>query len=141
MEPRIQYAQTVDGVSIAFWTLGEGTPLVHLPPLPWSHIQLEWQDPGWRRWYELLARNRMLVRYDARGAGLSDRDVSGFSLDAYLLDVEAVVERLGLKTIGLFASMLSGPVGIAYVARHPERVSRLVLWCSWARASDYFQRP
>src|SRR3990172_7863771 len=106
MEPRIQYAQTVDGVSIAFWTLGEGTPLVHLPPLPWSHIQLEWQDTGWRRWYELLARNRMLVRYDARGAGLSDRDVGGFSLDAYLLDLEAVVERLGLKTIGLFVAAL-----------------------------------
>ncbi len=46
MEPRIQYAQTSDGVSIAYWTLGEGTPFVSLPPLLWSHIQLEWQDPG-----------------------------------------------------------------------------------------------
>ncbi len=141
MEPRIQYAKTSDGVSIAFYTLGEGRPLVHMPNIPWSHIQLEWQHPRWRRWYELLAQNRMLVRYDARGAGLSDRDVSGFSLDAYVLDLEAVVDRLGLDKLALFVPGLSGPVGIAYVARHPERVSRLVLWCSWARASDYFQRP
>ncbi len=70
MEPRIQYAQTKDGVSIAFWTLGEGTPLVHMPPLPWSHVQLEWQDPDYRRWYEGLASNRRLVRYDNRGIHL-----------------------------------------------------------------------
>jgi hypothetical protein len=50
MEPRIQYARTADGVSIAFWTLGEGTPVVHMPNLPWSHIQLEWQNPECRRW-------------------------------------------------------------------------------------------
>jgi hypothetical protein len=49
MEPRIQYAQTADGVSIAFWTLGEGMPLVHIPNFPFSHIQMEWQMPEWRR--------------------------------------------------------------------------------------------
>ncbi len=58
MEPRIQYAKTTDGVSIAFWTMGEGTPCVHMPNLPYSHIRLEWQDPGWRRWYERLADKR-----------------------------------------------------------------------------------
>src|SRR3972149_8758475 len=102
MEPRIQYAQAADGVSIAFYTLGEGRPLVHMPNIPWSHIQLEWQHPRWRRWYELLAQNRMLVRYDARGAGLSDRDGSGFSLDAYVLDIEAVVDRLGVDKLHPF---------------------------------------
>ena len=70
MEPRIQYAQTADGVSIAFWTLGEGMPLVQMPTPPLSHIQLEWQSPGNRNWYERLAEKRMLVRYDTRGAGL-----------------------------------------------------------------------
>ena len=69
MEPRIQYATTSDGVSIAFWTLGEGMPFVHMPLLPISHVQLEWQWPEQRRWYELLAENRKLVRYDNRGAG------------------------------------------------------------------------
>ncbi|KPK45909.1 MAG: hypothetical protein AMJ77_06660 [Dehalococcoidia bacterium SM23_28_2] len=96
MEPRIQYARTTDGVSIAFWTLGEGAPFVEMPTIPVSHIQMEWQFPEWRRWYETLARSRMVVRYDCRGVGLSDRDVSDFSLDAYALDLEAVVDRLRL---------------------------------------------
>jgi len=136
MEPRIQYAQTADGVSIAFWALGEGTPLVEMPTIPVSHIQMEWQFPEWRRWYESLARTRMMVRYDCRGAGLSDRDVSDFSLDAYALDLEAVVDRLGLERFALVAPIHSGPVAIAYAARHPERVSYLVLWHSWAVTHD-----
>ena len=77
MEPRIQYAQTADGVSIAFWTLGEGMALVHMPFL-FSHIQLEWQMPETRRWYERLSQNRKLVRYDGRGTGLSERDVADY---------------------------------------------------------------
>jgi len=133
MEPRIQYAQTADGVSIAFWTLGEGTPLVQMPMLPWSHIQLQWQNPGWRRWYERLAEKRKLVRYDGRGTGLSDRNVADCSLDAHMLDLQAVVERLGVQRFALVGSFTAAPVAIAYAARHPEAVSRLVLWCPWAR--------
>ena len=136
MEPRIQYATTADGVSIAFWTLGEGIAFVEMPTIPVSHIQMEWQFPEWRRWYESLARTRMMVRYDCRGAGLSDRDVSDFSLDAYALDLEAVVDRLGLESFVLLSPIHSGPVAIAYAARHPERVSYLVLWHSWAVTHD-----
>jgi class 3 adenylate cyclase len=132
MEPRIQYAQTTDGVSIAFWTLGEGTPLVHMPPLPWSHVQLEWQDPDYRRWYEGLASNRRLVRYDNRGSGLSDRIVSDISFEATTRDLEAVVDRLKLERFALVGLATSGPTAIAYAARHPERVSHLILWCTYA---------
>jgi class 3 adenylate cyclase len=139
VEPRIQYAQTTDGVSIAFWTLGEGTPVVEMPISPISHIQLEWQIPEWRRRHERRAANRKLVRYDPRGAGLSERDVADYSLDAYLLDLEAVVDHLGLEQFVLYGSFAFGPVAIAYAARHPERVSRLLLWCSWARASDAYR--
>jgi class 3 adenylate cyclase len=141
MEPRIQYAQTADGVSIAFWTMGDGMPLVHMPVPPLSHIQLEWQMPEIRRWYQGLARKRKHVRYDGRGSGLSDRDVGDYSLDALLLDLEAVVDHLGLETIALFAPVLSGPVGIAYAVRHPERVSHLILINSFARASDILGTP
>jgi class 3 adenylate cyclase len=141
MEPRIQYAQTKDGVSIAFWAMGEGTPLVGMTSLPFSHIQLEWQQPGFRHWYEALGQNRKLVRFDCRGSGLSDRDIQRFSLDGYLLDLEAVVERLGMERFALFGVVNSGPVAIAYAARHPEQISHLILWCSWARASDYFDSP
>jgi len=137
MEPRIQYAQTADGVSIAFWTLGEGMPLVHMP-LVFPHVQLEWQIREVRSFYERLAEKRMLIRYDDRGLGLSQRDVTGFgSVDSQVLDVEAVVDRLGLERFALFGPIHSGPVAISYAARHPERVSHLLLWCSHARASDW----
>jgi len=138
MEPRIQYAQTADGVSIAFYTLGEGMPLVYMPFLPISHTQLEWQMPESRRWYERLAEKGKLIRYDGRGTGLSDRDATDFSLDAQILDLEAMVDRLGLQQLALFASIHGGPMAIAYAARHPERISHLIVWCSYARASDAY---
>jgi len=131
MEPRIQYAKTADGVSIAFWTLGEGTPLVWMPTLPSSDIQLEWQNPDQRRWYERLAEKAKLVRYDGRGSGLSDRNVPDYSVDAHMLDLEAVVERLGVQRFVLGGPVGAAPVAIAYAARHPEAVSQLVLWCPW----------
>jgi class 3 adenylate cyclase len=141
MEPRIQYAKTTDGVSIAFWTLGEGIPLVHLP-LSFSHIQLEWQIPQCRRWYERLAEKRKLVRVDPRGMGLSERDITELSADAWQLDIEAVVDRLGLEKFAVLGLHLTGPLAIAYAARHPGRVSRLILWCALARASDWWSaRP
>ncbi len=138
MEPHIQYARTKDEVSIAFTTVGKRVPLVHTPPgLPFSHIQMEWEDPDWRGWNERLARGRMLVLYDCRGSGLSDRDVGDYSLDGYVLDLEAVVDRLGLERFALYGQGNSGPVAIAYAARHPERVSHLILWCSYASPSDF----
>jgi len=139
MEPRIQYAKTADGVSIAFWTLGEGVPIVQMPMLPWSHIQLQWQNPGFRRWNERLAEKRKLVRYDGRGTGLSDRDVADYSFDAHILDLQAVVERLGVRRFVLFGPSSAGPVAIAYAARHPDAVSQLVLWCTWARTPTQLQ--
>ena len=81
MEPRIRYAITADGVSIAFWTLGEGEPLVYMAGGPWGHIEL-WDIPECRRWYERLAQEKMLLRYDVRGTGYSEREVSDHSLDA-----------------------------------------------------------
>src|SRR4030067_242589 len=111
MEPRIQYAKTTDGVSIAFWTLGEGMPLVHMS-VAFSHTQMEWQIAEYRRWYERLANKRMLVLYDYRGFGLSERNVTDFSLDAQVLDMEAVVDRLGLEKFALLGLMHSGPVAI-----------------------------
>lgn len=135
MEPRIRYATSSDGVSIAFWTLGEGKPLVCLAGGPWCHVE-SWYIPECRRWYERLAQNRVLVWHDLRGTGFSEREVSDYSLDALVADVEAVVDRLGLDEFGVLASVDAGPVAVAYAARYPERVSRLVLWCSWARTSD-----
>ena len=93
MEPRIQYAKTADGVSIAYWTLGEGEPLVHMPLLI-SNIQLEWQIPECRRWYERLAQGKKLIRYDFRGSGLSGRNAASFSVEAQVLDLEVLVSNV-----------------------------------------------
>jgi class 3 adenylate cyclase len=142
MEPRIQYAKTTDGVSIAFYTVGEGTPpLVQMPMIPMSHLEVEWQNPAFRRWYEGLARARQIVRYDGRGTGLSDRDVSGFSVEAHILDLEAVVYRLALERFALLATLHAGPVAVEYAVRDPDRVSHLLLWCTYARGSDYSGLP
>ncbi|MEE8385588.1 MAG: alpha/beta fold hydrolase, partial [Dehalococcoidia bacterium] len=141
MEPRIQYAKTKDGVSIAYYTLGQGTPLLHLPWGGVGHLQLEWEYPEFRQWYERLAEKRMLVRYDAAGTGLSDRGVIDLSLEARVRDVEAVVDRLGLEKFALAGLLHSGLTAVLYAVRHPERVTHLVLWCSYARASDYVSSP
>jgi class 3 adenylate cyclase len=138
MEPRIQYAETNDRVSIAYCVAGEGAPLVHLPWFPMSHLQAEWRVPELRHWYERLAKGRMLVRFDGRGTGLSEQEVTDFTLDARLSDLDAVVDCLKLEKFGLYAPLHSGPVAIAYAARHPERVSHLALWCTYALASDWY---
>ena len=140
MEPRIQYAQTKDGVSIAFCAHGKGTPLVQMWN-PLAYIRQQWEVPEFRAFYERLAEKRMLVQYDNRGTGLSERDVSDFSLEALSLDLEAVVDRLELERFALWGNVTMGPVAIAYAARHPERVSHLMLWCSYARGSDFLKSP
>src|SRR5574341_165335 len=130
--PRVQYANSTDGVCIAFTRFGTGQPLVDMPSLgPWSHLQLEWQMPQIRGWYERLAACWEVTRYDWRGTGLSDREVTDFSLDAGVNDLEAVVEGAALERFVLRAGHISGPVAIAYAVRHPDRVSQLILWCSY----------
>ncbi len=141
MEPRIQYATAGDGVGIAFWTLGTGRPFLQMPLIPFSHLQLEWQFAPYRYWYECLAERRMLVRYDCRDAGLSERGVANYSLEALLLDLEAVRQQLGLEQFDLLGAHNAGPVAIAYAARYPQYVRRLVLWCTFARAADYYHWP
>ncbi|MCH7566026.1 MAG: adenylate/guanylate cyclase domain-containing protein [Gemmatimonadetes bacterium] len=139
MEPRIQYAKTKDGVSIAFWTLGErGPALVCFPPLTWSNIDLEWEIPELRDWYERLASSRMLVRFDARGQGRSQRGVEDYSRDALMADLEAVVGRLRLERLDLLAFDGPAQMAIAFAARHTKSVSRLVLWGAQAHNRDAF---
>jgi class 3 adenylate cyclase/pimeloyl-ACP methyl ester carboxylesterase len=131
MEPRIQYATTSDAVSIAFWSIGEGIPLVEPPPaLPWSHIELEWQIPEWRHWYEHMAESFRIVRYDNRGSGLSSGEITGDVAEHHIRDLEAVVDRLGLEKFALFGLYGNAPIVIEYAIRHPERVSHLILWCA-----------
>lgn len=127
MEPDIRYAQTSDGATIAYSTVGAGPALVWLD-LPYSHVHEEWSDPNTRSSYETNASVCTFVRFDHRGFGLSDRGIHDFSLDAMVRDLEAVVDRLELPRFSLCAWRgITTPIAIAYAARHPERLTRLVL--------------
>ena len=143
MEPRIQYAKTEDGVSIAYWMIGEGPPLVRTSNIPFSHIQWMWQrNPGGERAIaEAIAERATYVQYDCRGSGSSTRDVADLSLEAHLTDLTAVVDRLALERFPLIAGAYAGPVAIAYAVRHPERLSHLILQNTYARYSDLLATP
>jgi pimeloyl-ACP methyl ester carboxylesterase len=121
------FATTSDGVRIAYATTGAGPPVVYV--LGWAtHLEDGLGSPVYDV-YELLpmsSRRNLFVRYDGRGFGLSDRNVSDFSLDARVRDIEAVVEALELERFAIFAQSAGGPAAIAFTVRHPERVSRLV---------------
>ena len=109
--------------------------------LPNSHLQMEWQMSDVRQGYEAVARLGTLVRYDHRGFGLSDRDVSDFSIEALLRDLQAVVDRLELKSFNLVAYGVSSPLAIAFAAAQPDRVLKLVLWPGLARLPETFTEP
>jgi len=136
-EPRIRHTTSADGVKIAYWTLGQGPPLVMMSLGPHSHVQIEWQMPPWRAFYEMLAQGRMLVRYDGRGTGLSDWNAKVSSLEEVVSDLESVVDHLSLREFSLFSPFHCGPAAVAYAARYPERVNHLILWCSYARGADF----
>jgi DNA-binding CsgD family transcriptional regulator/pimeloyl-ACP methyl ester carboxylesterase len=140
-QPQIQYATASDGVRIAYWATGEGPALLHMPPLPISNIQKEWEFPACRAYYEGLASGLQLVRYDCRGAGLSDREPMDYSIDAHVRDVIAVADRLGLERFALLGFGHSGTVAVNVAALNPERVSHLVLWCGYPRGADYARGP
>jgi class 3 adenylate cyclase len=142
MEPQIRYARTSDGVNIAFSTLGEGPPLVVLHAAP-SYLPMawEWAIPEYRAWYEKLGETYQVVRLDGRGCGMSDLEPPDRSLDAMASDVGAVIDALPVEDVVILAMARSGPVAINYVAAHPEKVSRLLLFCAWSDAAQYTQGP
>jgi class 3 adenylate cyclase/pimeloyl-ACP methyl ester carboxylesterase len=143
MEPHIRYTRTSDGVNIAYATVGAGPPLVWVNDNPFSHLEFEFANDGMfddASWKEFLKR-RTLVRFDARGLGLSDRSVTRFGIDEWVLDMQAVVSALGLESFPVFAATNGGPVAIAYAARHPEQVSHLILQNSGARPADGQRTP
>jgi pimeloyl-ACP methyl ester carboxylesterase/DNA-binding CsgD family transcriptional regulator len=133
MEPAIQYARTSDGLSIAYYAIGEGHPLVLVAP--GSNLQQEWRYVEQRCWLEELALHYRIIRFDIRGAGLSDR-VPVFEPDVATLDIEAVTRREGLKRFALFGLISAAAITVLYVHKYPQHVSHLILWAPYARFSD-----
>jgi pimeloyl-ACP methyl ester carboxylesterase/DNA-binding CsgD family transcriptional regulator len=129
----IRFARSADGVGIAYAIHGSGPPL--LVDACWlSHLQFDWQSPVWRHYLVELGRIATVIRYDERGHGLSDRGVTDHSLEARVADLEAVADDAGLDRFALLAMAQGGPVAIEYAARHPERLTRLAFYGSYAGA-------
>lgn len=129
----IRFARSADGVGIAYAVHGSGPPL--LVDACWlSHLQFDWQSPVWRHYLVELGRIATVIRYDERGHGLSDRGVTDHSLEARVADLEAVADDAGLDRFALLAMAQGGPVALEYAARHPERLTRLVFYGSYAGA-------
>jgi len=142
----VQFCWTSDDVRIAYACVGDGPPVVWAAH--WlSHLAFNWESPIWRHWTEEFARDHAFVHYDQRGHGLSDRENPEFSVDAFVRDLEAVVDALGLDRFALIGSSRAASTAIAYAARHPERVSQLVLlgafawgWRKWGNAAEIERR-
>jgi serine/threonine protein kinase/alpha-beta hydrolase superfamily lysophospholipase len=131
LEQEIRFCTTEEGVRIAYATSGAGLPLVKTSN--WlSHLEFDATSPMWRHWWMGLSQKHRLIRYDERGTGLSDRKVEEISLEAWVRDLEAVVDEAGLERFALLGVSRGGAIAIEYAARHPERVSHLVLHGAYA---------
>jgi pimeloyl-ACP methyl ester carboxylesterase/DNA-binding winged helix-turn-helix (wHTH) protein len=128
----VHFCTAPDGVRIAYAEVGQGPPL--LKTANWlNHLEYDWESPVYGPLLHAISADHRLVRYDARGNGLSDWDVQDISFEAFVNDLETVVEATGLKRFSLFGMSQGCAISIAYAVRHPERVNRLVLYGSFAR--------
>lgn len=134
MHQDVRFCTTGDGVRIALATAGKGPPLVRVAN--WlTHLELDWESHVSRHWLTALASHHLLVRHDPRGSGLSDREVGSLELDDWVEDLRAVVDEVGLERFPLLGLGHAGAVALAFAARYPERVSRLVLFGSSAKGA------
>jgi class 3 adenylate cyclase len=135
MEPHIEYARTTDGVNVAYMVMGRGPAIVVASNIFGDLNSYGLGVNGWAD--QLVAAGRLVVIHDGRGAGSSDRDVVD-TPEGRVLDLEAVVDRMGLQTFALVGRVHGGAPAVAYTARHSDRVSRLVLWDAYVRGEDYY---
>jgi pimeloyl-ACP methyl ester carboxylesterase/DNA-binding CsgD family transcriptional regulator len=128
----IRFARSADGTRLAYAVHGAGFPLVQAAH--WlTNIGEDWQTPVWRPWFDALGVHFRFYRYDSRGCGLSDRESTDSSLEVLLADLEAIVDAAGLERFALLGTSQGGALSIAYAAKHPERVSHVVLLGAFAR--------
>ena len=131
LHQEIRFCHAPGGVRIAYATVGRGPPLVKTAN--WlNHLEYDWESPIWSHLLRGLARRRTLLRYDARGNGLSDWEVGELSLDAWVSDLETVVDAAKFERFPLFGVSQGCAISIAYAVRHPERVSHLILYSGQA---------
>jgi pimeloyl-ACP methyl ester carboxylesterase/DNA-binding CsgD family transcriptional regulator len=132
VEQEIRFCTAPDGVRLAYATHGMGPPVVKVAHW-FTHIEFDWHSPVWRHWWEEFGATHRVVRYDMRGCGLSDREPQRIDLDAFVADLEAVVDAARLGRFALLGISQGGATAIRYAIRHPDRVSHLVLCGASAR--------
>jgi class 3 adenylate cyclase/pimeloyl-ACP methyl ester carboxylesterase len=131
LKQEIRFCATPDGVQLAYSMIGQGPPLMKTGN--WmTHLEYDLESPIWRPVYRELVKDHTLIRYDARGNGLSDRTVDEISFDAFVSDLEVVVDAAELNRFALFGISQGCAISIAYAVRHPEQVSHLVLYGGFA---------
>ena len=136
-QQQIKFCKTTDGVKLAYASAGSGPPLVKAAH--WlTHVQFDPDSPVWHPWIREFSKHHQYIRYDERGFGLSDWEVKDFSFEGWIRDLETVVDTLWLEKFDLLGFSQGSMVSIAYAARHPERVNRLILgggssrgWKNW----------
>src|SRR5687768_11143416 len=138
---RIRFLRTDDGVRLAWAEAGSGPLLVKASN--WmTHLEFEWESPVWRHWLRFFSDHFRYVRYDERGCGLTDWQVSDLSLERWLADLESVVEAAAPEGPFTLLGISQGAAAcIAYAVRHPERVSRMVLYGGYARGAYHRGNP
>jgi len=128
----IHFAASFDGTRVAWALAGQGPVLVRAPT--WlSHLEFDWASPMSRHWIAEFSSRHTLLRTDPRGVGMSDLNVDDLSFDALVRDFEAVVDAAGVDEFALIGNSFGAAIAIAYAARHPQRVTRLVVWGSYCR--------
>lgn len=126
MDQTIRFVVTNDGAKLAYAISGSGPPL--LKTANWlNHLEFDWESPVWQHWFALLSTHHRFYRYDVRGSGLSDWADTHLSFDWQVRDLEHIVEAAGLERFALLGISQGASVAIEYAARHPERVSHLVI--------------
>ncbi len=140
MDQRIRFCAAPDGVRVAYAIDGDGPGRPLVRTATWL-THLERDAASYRHWHRDLGADRPLVRYDLRGSGLSDRDVTDLSIAAQVADLEAVVDAAGLSRFDLLGLSGGGPVALTYAVRHPERVAHLLLYGTYARGRRVGRSP
>jgi pimeloyl-ACP methyl ester carboxylesterase/DNA-binding CsgD family transcriptional regulator len=132
MNQNIRFCTTPDSVRLAYAVSGKGPPLAM--SATWlTHLEHQWRSLAWRPWLDTFGKDHTLLRYDSRGCGLSDRDAGNLSFESWIRDFECVIDAAAFERFALLGTCQGGPIAIEYAARHPERVSHLILYGTYSR--------
>jgi class 3 adenylate cyclase len=137
--PKTRYARSGD-VQIAYQVVGDGPIDLVLVPGFVSHLEVIWEEPGAATFLEHLAQFSRLILFDKRGMGLSDRPGPPATLEQGMDDLLAVMDSAGCERAALFGVSEGGPMAMLCAASHPDRVSALIPYGTYARileADDY----